>query len=287
MSIRDTMKKSLSLFKAHTGDVLRAQGMVFCIWGICLCPLLFLLTPQTKWLALLCPVMLLLLALPMRQSTATAMQAFLSGMPMATVAMLPIQHYGRHLRHALYMLGLMLLWCLPFLALLAVPFIMNASMDAVSLYLAISSFGGGDIERAVVGYALLLCVALLLPLLGMTFHSATRHAYALGDRKLLHHRRGKVMALRLSGLVFVAPSLMYLVWLLVSTIMNAVNFVLMIFNDLSHFPSLSLLVPPTWQLVLAVVAVLLMALVNPVRFLMPAIYLRAIKEQEENTHAAA
>lgn len=287
MSIRDTMKKSLSLFKAHQGDLLRAQGMVFCIWGICLCPLLFLLTAQTKWLALLCPVMLLLLALPTRQSTASAMQAFLSGMPMATVGMLPMKHYGRHLRHALYMVGLMLLWFLPFLAALSVPFIMNDSMDVVSLYLTIESLGGGSVERAIVGYAVLLCVLLLLPLLGVVFHSATRHAYALGDRGLLRHRRGKLMALRLSGLAFVAPSFLYLVWLLVSTVMNAVNFVLKIFNDLSHFPSVSLLIPPTWQLVVAVLAVLLMLLVNPIRFLMPAIYLREIKDQEGKNHATA
>ena len=41
-------------------------------------------------LALLCPLMLIFIALPMRQSTAAAMQLFLSGAPMATVAMLPL-----------------------------------------------------------------------------------------------------------------------------------------------------------------------------------------------------
>ena len=65
-------------------------------------------------LALLCPLMLIFIALPMRQSTAEAMQLFLSGAPMATVAMLPLNGYWKKVVRSLRMTGLMLLWLLPF-----------------------------------------------------------------------------------------------------------------------------------------------------------------------------
>ena len=90
MTIKKTMLESISRFKSSKGDLLRAQGMTMAVWAACLCPLLFLLNASLRPLALLCPLMLIFIALPMRQSTAEAMQLFLAGAPMATVAMLPL-----------------------------------------------------------------------------------------------------------------------------------------------------------------------------------------------------
>ena len=79
MTIKKTMLESISRFKSSKGDLLRAQGMTMAVWAACLCPLLFLLSASLRPLALLCPLMLIFIALPMRQSTAEAMQLFLSG----------------------------------------------------------------------------------------------------------------------------------------------------------------------------------------------------------------
>lgn len=79
MTIKKTMLESISRFKSGKGDLLRAQGMTMAVWAACLCPLLFLLNASLRPLALLCPLMLIFIALPMRQSTAEAMQLFLSG----------------------------------------------------------------------------------------------------------------------------------------------------------------------------------------------------------------
>lgn len=98
MTIKKTMLESISRFKSGKGDLLRAQGMTMAVWAACLCPLLFLLNASLRPLALLCPLMLIFIALPMRQSTAEAMQLFLSGAPMATVAMLPLNGYWKRLR---------------------------------------------------------------------------------------------------------------------------------------------------------------------------------------------
>ena len=73
MTIKKTMLESISRFKSGKGDLLRAQGMTMAVWAACLCPLLFLLNASLRPLALLCPLMLIFIALPMRQSTAEAL----------------------------------------------------------------------------------------------------------------------------------------------------------------------------------------------------------------------
>lgn len=290
MTVKKTLLKSMALFSAHKGDLLRAQGMTLAAWALCLCPLLFLCHAQLRLLALLCPILLLLLALPMRQSTAEAMQGFLDGMPMATVAMLPLNGYLTKLRRSLRMVGLMLLWCLPCLALLSVPVVLEvAEVDAVTLYLALANLGGGKPEPVIFAYVIAIVISLLLPLLGLAFHSGTRHAYALGNRKLLKHHRARLMGLLLAGLLFIFPVVVCLVALVAVMGVNVTQFILALMNDLTHFPSLSTLLPPTWLLVVTAISAVLMLLTNPARSLLPAIYLRAVRDEsteKEQEHAA-
>ena len=131
MTIKKTMLESISRFKSSKGDLLRAQGMTMAVWAACLCPLLFLLNASLRPLALLCPLMLIFLALPMRQSTAEAMQLFLSGAPMATVAMLPLNGYWKKVARSLRMTGLMLLWLLPFAIMLGLLLYALTGMDVL------------------------------------------------------------------------------------------------------------------------------------------------------------
>ena len=143
MTIKKTMLESISRFKSSKGDLLRAQGMTMAVWAACLCPLLFLLNVSLRPLALLCPLMLIFIALPMRQSTAEAMQLFLSGAPMATVAMLPLNGYWKKVARSLRMTGLMLLWLLPFAIMLGLLLYALTGMDFLTALGYLSSLGGG------------------------------------------------------------------------------------------------------------------------------------------------
>ena len=127
MTIKKTMLESISRFKSSKGDLLRAQGMTMAVWAACLCPLLFLLNASLRPLAL-----------PMRQSTAEAMQLFLAGAPMATVAMLPLNGYWKKVVRSLRMTGLMLLWMLPFAVMLGLLLYALTGMDFLT---ALGYFG--------------------------------------------------------------------------------------------------------------------------------------------------
>ncbi len=292
MTIRETMHKSISLYRHSAVDLLRAEGMTLAVWAMCLCPLLFLLSAQTTCLALLCPLMMLLLALPMRQSEAEAMQCFLSGEPMASVHMLPIAHYGKKFLRSLAMLLLLTLWALPFLtmaiaALIAKDGGLDGSLDIMTLLTIVLDIGGGNLEAGVYRYVVAALLTLLLPLFGVMFHSGTRHAYALGGRKCLKGHRGKVILLWLCGLVFILPLVACLIALTVSFSTSVVSFTTSWFNDLTKVPSLSALMPPVWLLIATGVSALLLLLFNPMRALLPAIYLRGVQEEEGHHDTAA
>ena len=176
MTIKKTMLESISRFKSGKGDLLRAQGMTMAVWAACLCPLLFLLNASLRPLALLCSLMLIFIALPMRQSTAEAMQLFLSGAPMATVAMLPLNGYWKKVVRSLRMTGLMLLWLLPFAVMLGLLLYALTGMDFLTALGYLSSLGGGDFGQGIIRYVMLMMLMLLFPLFGVMFHSGTRHA---------------------------------------------------------------------------------------------------------------
>lgn len=224
MTIKKTMLESISRFKSGKGDLLRAQGMTMAVWAACLCPLLFLLNASLRPLALLCPLMLIFIALPMRQSTAEAMQLFLSGAPMATVAMLPLNGYWKKVARSLRMTGLMLLWLLPFAALVGLMQYERTELDVGTIWGHLNALGGGAFDQGIIRYVIIMVLMLLFPLFGLMFHSGTRHAYALGDRKLVKGHRWQIVGLWLSGLLFVLPMAACIVALIAQVSVSAVQF---------------------------------------------------------------
>ena len=287
MTIKKTMLESISRFKSSKGDLLRAQGMTLAVWAACLCPLLFLTCAPLKMLSLLCPLLLIFVALPMRQSTAEAVQAFLSGAPLATVAMLPLKDYWKKLARSLRMTGLLLLWLLPLLCLIGLPIYLDkvVSMDVMTLLNKLTQLGSGDYMRGIIRYVSVTLLTLLFPLFGLMFHSGTRHAYALGDRKLVKGRRWQIVGLWLSGLLFVLPVVLCVVALIAVIGVSAVRFTTEWFNNLMAVPSMAALMPPKWLLAVTAVSAVLMLVTNPMRSLLPAIFLRGLKEEQD--HAAA
>ena len=257
------------------------------VWAACLCPLLFLLNASLRPLALLCPLMLIFIALPMRQSTAEAMQLFLAGAPMATVAMLPLNGYWKKVARSLRMTGLMLLWLLPFAVMLGLLLYALTGMDFLTALGYLSSLGGGDFGQGIIRYVMLMMLMLLFPLFGVMFHSGTRHACALNDRKLVKGHRGQLIRLWLSGMLFVLPVAICVVALIAVIGVSAVQFTTEWFNNLMAVPSMSALMPPKWLLAVTAASAVLMLVTNPMRSLLPAIFLRGVKDEKEQEDAAA
>ena len=238
-------------------------------------------------LALLCPLMLIFIALPMRQSTAEAMQLFLSGAPMATVAMLPLNGYWKKVARSLRMTGLMLLWLLPFAALVGLMQYERTELDVGTIWGHLNALGGGAFDQGIIRYVIIMVLMLLFPLFGLMFHSGTRHAYALGDRKLVKGHRWQIVGLWLSGLLFVLPMAACIVALIAQVSVSAVQFTMQWFGNLMDMPSFSMLMPPKWLLAATAVSAVLMLVTNPMRSLLPAIFLRGVKDEKEQEHAAA
>lgn len=231
--------------------------------------------------------MLIFIALPMRQSTAEAMQLFLSGAPMATVAMLPLNGYWKKVARSLRMTGLMLLWLLPFAALVGLMQYERTELDVGTIWGHLNALGGGAFDQGIIRYVIIMVLMLLFPLFGLMFHSGTRHAYALGDRKLVKGHRWQIVGLWLSGLLFVLPMAACIVALIAQVSVSAVQFTMQWFENLMDMPSFSMLMPPKWLLAATAVSAVLMLVTNPMRSLLPAIFLRGVKDEKEQEDAAA
>lgn len=106
--------------------------------------------------------------------------------------------------------------------------------------------GGGAFDQGIIRYVIIMVLMLLFPLFGLMFHSGTRHAYALGDRKLVKGHRWQIVGLWLSGLLFVLPMAVCIVALIAQVSVSAVQFTMQWFENLMDMPSFSMLMPPKW-----------------------------------------
>ena len=201
--------------------------------------------------------------------------------------MLPLNGYWKKVARSLRMTGLMLLWLLPFAVMLGLLLYALTGMDFLTALGYLSSLGGGDFGQGIIRYVMLMMLMLLFPLFGVMFHSGTRHACALNDRKLVKGHRGQLIRLWLSGLMFVLPVAICVVALIAVIGVSAVQFTTEWFNNLMAVPSMSALMPPKWLLAVTAVSAVLMLVTNPMRSLLPAIFLRGVKDEKEQEDAAA
>ena len=91
----------------------------------------------------------------------------------------------------------------------------------------------------------------------------------------------------LSGLLFVLPMAACIVALIAQVSVSAVQFTMQWFENLMDMPSFSMLMPPKWLLAVTAVSAVLMLVTNPMRSLLPAIFLRGVKDEKEQEDAAA
>ncbi len=271
---------TLRLYKAHAGTLLLMVLLQLLFRAFCLTPLLFLAVPAARWLALLCLPLYVLIVLPARQNAAEAFQALLENREDVLLHCISTENYGRKLMRGLKGMGLMILWLLPPVLAIGALVAGFKGMDGVSFFILLGTLANGDYVLGTIRALLIVLALCLVPLIGCAFHSGTRHAFALGEKKLLRGQRGRVFLLWLLGLVTVLP-------LAIAAVLLLRGYAGSVINAFKTFDFESLAMPWEPLAQLALWAIPLMLPLLPVKSLLPAVYLRQVKDAKEAPADAA
>lgn len=211
MKLTRTLKDTLRLYGRNFGDCLLTLLLQVIFLLMALTPLVFLSNEATKPLALLCLPMYALIVLPARQNVAEAMQDVLGGGRLFGLRLISTENYwrkvGRGLWHALTLMlwGALLIGATMLVISVVTGKAIEGLTDGFSLMRHMRALGGGSTEKGAVLVVAIYAATVLPLLLGCAFHSGTRHAYALGDRKLVRGKRLKLIALWLMGVLSALP----------------------------------------------------------------------------------
>lgn len=282
MKIFTALRQSAGIYRKNLGDCLLTLLLQLVLRLMALAPLLFTIAKETRPLALLCIPLFVLIVLPARQNAALAMQQMLSGGRLFSMQLVSFEQYwqkvGRGVKQAL----LLMLWGGLWLAATAFAVVVYSGKtiegvtDVFTLLRTLMALGGGSsIQGAKI--VILIYLATLLPLLvGFAFHSGTRHAFALGGRQLLRGKRMKVMLVWLVSLVTLIPFLAAVMWIVLGLV-GALS------QALAGLGTGSISLPPMGQnvYILAAAFVVLLLPMIPLKQLIPAVYMRGVKESAQ------
>lgn len=276
MKVKNVWKDSFTLYKKNFGPLCLTLLVELVLRGIALCPVLFLADNKLAPLALLAIPLYVLIVLPARQNFALALQDMLNGESVFSTQLICPKDYGKKLLRGVKGMLCILLWSLltiSSVALLYAAFMGYWGLDVITLMRICSSIGGDVVK----GMVMILCgiaATALLILLGCAVHSGSRHAHAMGDKKLLKGNRLGLTALWFLGCVLLIPFLVVVAFTLgdfAVTVVSALKNMQM--------PSLSLNAQQAAML-LGGAVVLLFPMV-PLKNLLPAVYLRKVKEARD------
>ena len=278
MKKKPVWKESLRLYKKNFGSLLLALLVQLVLRAIALSPLMFLADKQYAVVAYAAIPLYLLIVLPARQNFALALQEMLSGGSVFTTQLICPKQYGVKLWRGVKGMIRILLWSVVTIVsavLLYAAFVGHWGLDVITLMRICSSVGGGDIVNGLLLIMGGIAASVLLILLGCAVHSGTRHAFALGDKKLLRGSRLRLTALWFSGLVLLVPFAAVVVYALG-------DYALTMLNALKNFtfPSSFALSAKQVGLLIAGAVVLLFPLL-PIKSLLPAVYLHMVKEDRD------
>lgn len=239
-----------------------------------LTPLLFLTLEETKMLALLCIPLYMLIVLPARQNVAACMQDALAGGSVFSLRLISMKDYGCKVGRGLIMTLLMMLWGSLFIGCTAAAvYIYFGDVDVFTLLKTLMSLGdGSSIKGATV--VLEIYAATLLPLmLGVAFHSGTRHAAVLDGRKMLHSHRWGVVGAWMAGLVVLLPFAAVTAYI-------GMGYVSGLIAALASLGTGSVTLPPLRENLLALLAAAVFLLIPAIPFkqLLTAAYVRELKK---------
>lgn len=233
MTVSAAFRTAWKTYAKQFGAMMKFLVVELCIFLITLTPLLFLTGGSLSYLALLIVPLFVFLLIPARQNAAFAMQHALDGGSVFSLRPVDFSGYGGKLGHGLKRLLFLLLWSAPVIAcaVIAKEHI-SGEMDVFSLMKAVSSIGnlefmGGFLDRlgwvvpaissvdamirGVVYLAGLVIISILVFTVGCGMHSGARHAYALGNTKLVNGHHGKNLLCWICSLVVFVPLLICIV----------------------------------------------------------------------------
>ena len=276
MKVKNVWKDSFKLYKKNFGPLCLTLLVELVLRGIALCPVLFLADEKLAPLALLAIPLYVLIALPARQNFALALQDMMNGGSVFSTQLICTKDYGKKLLRGVKGMLCMLLWSLLTIgsvALLYAAFMGHWGLDVITLMRICSSIGG-DVVTGMMMILSGIAATTLLILLGCAVHSGSRHAIAVGDKKLLKGHRLGLTALWFAGLMLLVP-------FAAVAVLTLGDFAVTVVSALKNMqmPSLSLSAQQAAMLLGG--AVVLLFPVLPLKNLLPAVYLRKVKEARD------
>lgn len=274
MKLNSVWKDTFRIYKKNFGSLCLALLVELVLRAIALSPLLFLADKALAPLAYIAIPLYLLIVLPARQNYAIALQDMLNGGSVFTPQLVSVKDYWRKLLRGLKGTLCILLWSA--ITIAGVSWLYAAVMGMVDFITLMSIFKaiGGNVMDGIMIVAGAVGASCLLIVLGCAVHSGSRHAVALGNRKLLKGHRLRLTALWFLGCLLIIPFAAVLVYTLG-------DYALSLVRELKNLklPALEL---NARQLALLVggAAVLLLPLL-PLKNLFPAVYLRRVKEASD------
>ena len=277
MKLKPVLKETLRVYGKNFPQLCLALLLELVLRGMALSPLMFLADDKLKPLALLAIPLYILIVLPARQNYALALQDMMAGGSVFSLRLISTRDYGKKLLRGVKGMICILLWSAVTIAGLSLLYAaVMGLVDFITLMRIFSAIGGNVVDGVMI-VAAAVAASVLLILLGCAVHSGSRHAHALGNKKLLKGNRLRLTVLWFLGLLLLVPFAV----VVVLTFRGYVSGLISALKNM-QLPSIALNAQQTGML-LGGAAVLLFPLV-PLKNLLPAVYLRMAKEK---TDAAA
>ncbi len=274
MKLKPVLKESLHLYKRNLPQLCLALLVELILRAMALTPLLLCTDKALAPLSWLSIPLYLLIVLPARQNYALALQDMMAGGSVFSLRLIDPQDYWKKLWRGLKSTVCILLWSSVTIA--GVWLLYAAIMGLVDFITLMGIFKsiGGNVVDGVMLVAAAVVASCLLIMLGCAVHSGTRHAIAMGERRLMKGNR-----LRLIGLWFVGVLLVVPFAAVVAATLSDYAMTLIAALKQLKLPSFALSGRQAAMLIGGTVLLLLPVL--PLKSLLPAVYLRMAKEKHD------
>jgi len=274
MKMKPVLSDSLRLYKNNFGPLCLALLVQIVLRAIALSPMLFLADKALAPLAYLAIPLYILIALPARQNYAIALQDMMDGGSVFTLQLISTKDYWKKLWRGVKGMICMLLWSALTIAGVGLLYAaVRGLVDFITLMRIFSAIGGNVMDGVMI-VAGAVAASCLLIVLGCAVHSGSRHAIALGDKKLLRGNRLRLTALWFLGCVLVIPFAAIVVYALG-------DYALSLVRELKNLKLSAFTLSVKQAALLIGGAAVLLFPVLPLKNLLPAVYLRKVKEARD------
>lgn len=274
MKVKPVLSDSLRLYKKNFGPLCLTLLVQLVLRAIALSPVLFLADKALAPLAFIAIPLYIFIVLPARQNYAIALQNMLDGGSVFTPQLISVKDYWRKLFRGVKGMICMLLWSAVTITGVGLLYAaVRGLVDFITLMRIFSSIGGNVMDGVMI-VAGAVAASCLLIVLGCAVHSGSRHAIALGNKKLMRGNRLRLTALWFMGCVLVLPFAAVVVYALG-------DYALSLVRELKNLklPAFTLSVKQAALLIGGAAVLLFPAL--PLKNLLPAVYLRKVKEARD------